>query len=1275
MRTTTTKISTVAVGLFLAVTIGILSTIPGVQTPAEARMPAQEQGTEPTAIDPGPGTGYIDPDLWSILQDQANGEGVPPRITIKLGTWSNVKVEVRLGKFIRSVGGKKVAADTWDVPTANALEIIQRPDVFEALIIQEGVSGAATIPANLDDTLGDIVEALDNKVVATSASQYAMFARGDSVVVAVKSPDAATIASIRAWLKKKDVYALPASETLGVAPNHLAVLLPVKHITELAGAFTTTRFEVATYKEQGLAISRMGWPQETKDLENAIINQYVQGTVAAVSSNPNPTTKEWEVDLASKLALHGVDRWHAMGYTGKNVKVGIIDWAFADWNEVAAIPGNNLPTMVTGAENGTTGANAYCQPITESVVPNSVIVFGKSDPCEPDVNAFDRPISHGVNVAELVMDMAPAATLLMAQANSPRQVYDAAVWLKSQGVDVIVHAGGWPYDSRGDGTAYFDLTHYNDATLRDLDEDSPRRYYPSPLYTVDTITSGSGAPVWVNAAGNAEEWTLNLKKPSLINDGDSDYHGYVIFNSTAKKHEDQTCQQVPITFQNVYMFGMRWSDVWPNGKQTIDYEMQRFGIGSGGVFLVRSQDREQHTTATKNYPLRKASVMSWRGYDVCLRIRVQTADDATPVAPNWIQFQTLVARNAFEIAPDWASIDHAGGSIVNPAESANATLLAVGARDMRAKDIDVFDYSSRGPVFTKGSDVINTSPGRIKPDLAAGSGAATYTKWLKECDEDASTCGDELYFGGTSGATAHTGGMAAVMIGYYDQLGVPLSASSVVSLLRLLAVDQGTTGTDNTWGRGFLELPCPGKTVSLPYTSSGAGWQTTDCESEAATGRSDYYVFNVPTQRQIAIEFDSTTHAHLRLARSTLSQQTASWTATNGSSGGEATISRQLKAGIYILEVATNSATATGAYTLEIMNQALGSVSPLPSSVSFKPDDTWHKFTVSANVPVKIVVNPTGSAERFTIATSKPNRSYCPADEAESIRRTSGQTFYLEACSAGNGTIEVRSVSDDKLLASYSATATAVTVTPRASLSPRPSSLKADGKWKAFTVSSNVDIEVEVNPTGTTPRIELTTSSTAGNHCSNGAENEDDVDASNGDTIYLAGCATGTGTVRLLRKSDGKVIATYSVTITAATVTQVCEPVTNIKAVRSGSNAVVTTWTNPNDGVTATGRLLQIRKWNPTERVWKQERNINEPASATSSRHIGAAGDSYYAYRVWSKCGTTYSTPTGWKYISPIPGDASRGASDDEIPTPTPQPSQTPDDNVPEDDDEPRIPD
>ena len=93
-----------------------------------------------------------------------------------------------------------------------------------------------------------------------------------------------------------------------------------------------------------------------------------------------------------------------------------------------------------------------------------------------------------------------------------------------------------------------------------------------------------------------------------------------------------------------------------------------------------------------------------------------------------------------------------------------------------------------------------------------------------------------------------------------------------------------------------------------------------------------------------------------------------------------------------------------------------------------------------------------------------------------------------------------------------------------ASLSPDPSTVtfSDDGAWHRFTVEAGEPVSVVANPEGTTPRLEITTRSGRGNFCP--AEADDDVSRQDGQTVYLAGCATGTATVELRRPSDGTVL-------------------------------------------------------------------------------------------------------------------------------------------------------
>ena len=107
--------------------------------------------------------------------------------------------------------------------------------------------------------------------------------------------------------------------------------------------------------------------------------------------------------------------------------------------------------------------------------------------------------------------------------------------------------------------------------------------------------------------------------------------------------------------------------------------------------------------------------------------------------------------------------------------------------------------------------------------------------------------------------------------------------------------------------------------------------------------------------------------------------------------------------------------------------------------------------------------------------------------------------------------------------------------TPVAWLSPNPSTvdLGNDGAWHSFTVHASEPVVVVANPRGTTPRVEIAQSSGGSNHCP--AEAEDSIARQDSQAVYLAGCASGPGTVEVRRASDQTVLRTY--TFTVATVT------------------------------------------------------------------------------------------------------------------------------------------
>ena len=786
---------------------------------------AESGQSESAPIDLGTNTTYVDPRLWVTLQKHADGETVPAKVEIQITSRTDVTMDTTLNDYITSVGGTKLSDHTWRIPTSKALSVIQRADVEQVAHPPGATGDAATTYPRMDDTLNAIMSAYSGGITASNAARYALFISDDKVLLEMEAPNAATVTRIRTWLTGRSVHVPPASEFAAFSDHMLYALVPVSRLAALTSAFPTTYLSVSDVDGQGIAMDRSQWDAELQTYETTVVNGYVASDDAddaagnddggasgsanqgpSTTPTPEPTPPSWKSsNLTSKRQTHGVDVWLGRNLKGNDVKVGIIDWGFYGFETVW-----NLGELAINGAEGVTKPNAFCQPLDEAVMPNMGALKG-SDPCQPSVLGTGiNPVDHGTNIAELVRDMAPRADLYVAQANSPRQHYDAAVWLKNQGVDVIVAANGWHYDSLGDGVPAF--TSRLSEPSGDTDEHSPYRYTPSPMHTVDTVVKDtSSAPVWINAAGNAELHTLwlDLNSRSFINNTSSKYHGYVIFDSTARQDKDKTCQDFPISAFNVNLYSMRWADSWPNGSHRLEYEMKKKSSTDTGKTYDRSQDVTQNSTGSVNYPFRRSSRFSGDGFDVCLRIKMTNMSSRSPDVPEWVQFQALVARGAFGDGIPWENETDSGRSIVNPAESRNDGLMAMGAKDIRNVTTDTLRYSSRGDVFAATDDITDTNANltRTKPDAVAGSVVRTQRKYDKKCPATSRICRspnvdfDEFYFGGTSAATGHTGGIAALVTEFLDdQLDIDTKPATVGDYLRTSAIDKGTSGEDPKWG-------------------------------------------------------------------------------------------------------------------------------------------------------------------------------------------------------------------------------------------------------------------------------------------------------------------------------------------------------------------------------------------------------------------------------------------------------------------------------------------
>ncbi len=237
--------------------------------------PAQQVFAQGAPIDLGDNTEYVGPHLWTILQRHADGGTVPDIVVVEIGYRTDSWVDPPLEEFINSVGGREVAEDRWQIPTKNALSVIQHPDLLAMAQPAEATEGGADPYPTMDDTLVDIVAAYTGGITEEHAVRYAMFVWEGSVVLEMQAPDTATVERIRGWLNGRNVHVPPEKDFEAFSDDYLAALAPVSELTTLAEAFPTTYLSVSTHAGQGLPLDRAQWPGEALEFEKSVTAGYL----------------------------------------------------------------------------------------------------------------------------------------------------------------------------------------------------------------------------------------------------------------------------------------------------------------------------------------------------------------------------------------------------------------------------------------------------------------------------------------------------------------------------------------------------------------------------------------------------------------------------------------------------------------------------------------------------------------------------------------------------------------------------------------------------------------------------------------------------------------------------------------------------------------------------------------------------------------------------------------------------------------------------------------
>ena len=474
-------------------------------------------------------------------------------------------------------------------PTASADEPPQAPESGPVFDIQSLPLEGKVSPSkylNLDSNLNHVVEqARTGRLTTRAAAASAPIHHGHSVAVTLYIIEGYSDA-INSYLEAN------GASPRNIGADYIEVYIPVSLLEE------------ASRQEGVLSIRTIIPPQPE------------QGTV-----------------VSGGVAAHGVTSWHAAGFKGRGVKIGVIDLSFEGF---AGLMGSELPATV----------NARCYSGIGNFTANLTDCISTSSP--------ESHRLHGTAVTEAIFDIAPQADYYIADTSSYSDLLNTVNWMASQGVDVINMSLGWTFDGPGDGTAY---------------------YSNVPLDSVDAAVTGG--IIWVNAAGNSakDSWY------GAFEDSDSD--GVHQFNASGNECNGVTIDLDPL---EGFTAQLRWADSW--GGANKDLDLYLIPVSGGTISLsdavAASVDYQSGYINHIPYETFSRSHGQIVNGEYCLAV-----NQASGAAPSWIQ---LLVWGASGDLQNYVSAH----SIGNPAESRNPGMLAAGAARV-SNTSTIESFSSQGP--------------------------------------------------------------------------------------------------------------------------------------------------------------------------------------------------------------------------------------------------------------------------------------------------------------------------------------------------------------------------------------------------------------------------------------------------------------------------------------------------------------------------------------------------------------------------------------------------
>ncbi|MYA60323.1 MAG: S8 family serine peptidase, partial [Chloroflexi bacterium] len=579
------------------------------------------------------------------------------------------------------------------------------------------------------------------------------------------------------------------------------------------------------------------------------------------SRDDSPTSSSTTNNTAS---WHGADPWHQAGYTGKGVKIGVIDADFDKIEKYQKTATDNTKPLPRDIKSRcfTGGLDTY--------------VDGDLSKCDRDRTA------HGTAVLEAALIIAPEAEIYISNATNIPQLRKAIEWMEQNGVIIINQSLGRAWEGPGDGTSWL-----GDGMSIPTNTDTAKDLYELIRYAV------SKGIMWVNSAGNYAD--NEIFYGSVVG---TENDRWIDFETQGQGFPNPDINSLkPAKNYSLYL---RWKSSDPNKETNLDMYLCGNGDCDGSTdsdALVYTVKKGEPAPQLDNRPVEQLIFDASEAFDETpLHLRVCWQDGSKP---EWLQ---VWSRHNVDMT-------YAGSyyTMNNPGEYDIPGMLAVGAANVQQSSTNVDptyhleDFSSRGPL----SDDANVADNKLlKPDIVGADNEYSFAYGEK--------------FAGTSQAAPHVAGLAALVKQRYPNYTPLLIANYLTGAAKRQVPDSddpgfGKTSTaifNNGWGYGFAHLPndLPKPTAKLevsptrvevgdsftvdvaelkpdvtPIKFAFTGPITTgDCSVSALSASSVDEVEIVPTSASQELKFMtcSAGTATIKLLRSTDNQKIASVTVT-----------------------------------------------------------------------------------------------------------------------------------------------------------------------------------------------------------------------------------------------------------------------------------------------------------------------------------------------------------------------------------------------------------